>query len=355
VFPVAALALYCRWAGGLSWRRVVLLALLCCIGLFSKHSLIAVPIALAIILFLRERHFFWRFAVSGVLISVVMLLGCRLYGGPAFFQNFINFNFVDFNRFSSTARMLQAIERLLFRQWVALMLLPVGIVIAARKREYTPALVYLTVGFLIGCYAFRGAGGVDGNLWFDFYLGLAICFGLALAAAATRNRLRELALVYGTLLVALAPLYMDGGRTALRLDYSLLKQNEERYRSAVNLLKSFSDPVLYEEPLLGFDASKPYEFETFTGSQMMLSGRVPEQLLLDPIERRQYSAIVLNFEIEKRSRSRNVVLGPPVPRVSKTVQERWTDNTLRAILANYRLLDGGQADLYYFYIPRATP
>jgi hypothetical protein len=87
-FSVGAFCLYSRWMDKLSTQKICLIAFLCCFALFIKHLLIAVPISLALTLFVGNRRAFWTFALAGIVISFLMLFGSWLYGGEHLFSNF---------------------------------------------------------------------------------------------------------------------------------------------------------------------------------------------------------------------------------------------------------------------------
>jgi hypothetical protein len=135
------------------------------------------------------------------------------------------------------------------------------------------------------------------------------------------------------------------------LDYSGLQQGEQTYRSELRRLHSIPGLALFESPLLGFAAGKEFLFDPFIGTELILSKRFPESFLTERIRNGYFSAIVLGpdtggkLSAFDKSRAR-----PPGPR--STVNERWTDGTLIAILENYQLLDQENPGGSFFYVPR---
>src|SRR5262249_5723894 len=89
-FSVGALWLYSRWRGGLSPGRAWILAAACCIGIFIKHLVVAVPAALAVTLFLENSEAFRHFAAGGIVISGAFAAGWWTYGGSNVLSNFMD-------------------------------------------------------------------------------------------------------------------------------------------------------------------------------------------------------------------------------------------------------------------------
>ena len=158
-------------------------------------------------------------------------------------------------------------------------------------------------------------------------------------------------LVYGILAVSILPFCINlKASPGPVLNFDRLKEQEEAYRKDVTLLQSIPGPVLFEDLLLGFAAGKELLFEPFNGTLLIVSGRIPERILLDPIRQKYFAAIILNSDLEQRLRTLNHRENDPLkPRI---ISPLWTDNTLRAIGDNYELLDPNGHKFRFFYIPR---
>ena len=353
IFSLGAIYLYSKWVDEITVQKTCMLAFLCCFALFIKHSLIAAPIALAITLFFSNRGLFGTFALAGIIISSLMLFGSWLYAGEYIFSN----NFIDFElaRSVSNWRMFKEIAYLFCIKFVFVLFLPFVMLLFKFKfqKRWLCPLIYFLISFLSGAYFVRGAG-IDKNAWFNFFIAAAIVFGL-LAAESTKLKVFWIrSLVYGILASCLLPFSINLKASLEQvLNYDRLKQEEEAYQKDVKLLQSIPGPALFEEPLLGFDAGKELLFESFDGSQQIVSGRIPERILTDPIHEKYFGAIVLNFDLEKRlSRFSKATIDPLKPKT--TLTERWTDNTLKAISDNYELLDPKRPRYHFLYLPRKT-
>lgn len=345
VFSFGALYLYSKWIDELTIRKTCILAFLCCFALFIKHLLIAVPITLAISLFFTHRRSFWTFAITGIVISSLMFLGTWLYAGIHLFSNFL-----DFDRPVSNVKMQQEIKIVFldYKAWVVF--LPFIALLFKSPKKWMLVLIYFSISFIIGSYAFRGTA-VSKNAYFDFFGAAAVVFGLLAVESTKLESFWSRILVYTILASCLLPVSI-GLRTHLYqvLNFGALKQNEEIYRNDVALLQSFPEPVLFEPLLLGFHAGKEFLFDASSGSMMIVAGRVPEKNLIDLIHEKYFSVIVLNEDIDKEfDRVGELVLDPRKPGLS---MGRWTDRTYKVITENYDLLELNRPHRYFFYLPR---
>jgi hypothetical protein len=84
---------------------------------------------------------------------------------------------------------------------------------------------------------------------------------------------------------------------------------------------------------------------------MIVSGRMPEEVLIDPIRDQYFSVVILCFDIEKRLAARGQLMTDR-SEPTATISENWTDNTLKAISENYKLLDTEGPHQRFFYLPR---
>jgi hypothetical protein len=348
VFSLGALYLYLSWVDDLTRRRLGLLALLCCISLFIKHLLIPVPIALATALWFTNRRAFWTFALAGLLVFTLMLLGAWLYGGSNLFSNFI-----DLDRAASNARM-NGVLRSLFvyhRLWVLFVAFIVFLFRYTKRR--TVIAIYFPLSFVLGAYSSRGVS-IGMNAWFDFFIASGLVVGMVAADGGDvlATKLRGQVVVYGTLLLCLVP-FLHDFRVRLREVSSTekLEQAQELYRKDVALLRSIPGDALYEQPLLGFDSGKRFLVDSFTVAQLMVSGRVPEKVLIDPIHAKQFGAVVLSFDLERKLAA-HAKAGSDGSTPRTPMSNRWSDHTLMAIDDSYRLMNRPSAHEYFVYVPR---
>jgi hypothetical protein len=329
-FSVGGLLLYARWSNRLTLPRIIIVALLCSLGVFVKHLLIAVPITLAIVLLVRDRKRFGVFVLAGTGILAVLILGTWLLAGNDFFKDL----FVEAARESSMARMLDAVNLLMIDRF-GLVFLVAFAALLAYERDWDIAQVYLPTAFLVGSVASSGAG-VNLNAWFDFFVAASIVSGL-LAAKLTTLRTRGSRIVTrGILLACLLPVCAT---LKLGVDDILnrgeLGQQEQIYRKDVELLHSIPGPALFEPTLLGFAAGKDFQFDPFMGGQLIATGRLPERVLTDRIRRKYFGAIVLSTNLDE-----------------ERMTGVWPRSVIDAIGGSYELLEVDRPRYGYFYVPR---
>lgn len=339
---VGALYLYLKWSESLTAQRILLVALLCTISLFIKHNLVALPAALAVVLFFKDRRSFYLFALGGITFSAILLLSTWAVWGNAFFANFM-----ELDRSMSLTRLDER-----FRKYIGMILLFPLFLIFLRQKGKELLIAYGVFSFLIGLVALSGAG-VDVNCWFDLYVAAAISLGwIAAAYLRMPNRLGTVAaalLLFSCLLPFLPHLQKN---FAFAFNPHLLVEREEAFQRDAGFLKSIDGPVLFEDPLLGYHAGKPFLFDPFLGSQMIVSGRLSHRLLDDAIQNHCFAAIALYLDFPPAAA--RVDSGSPISPLRPTTRftELWTDHTLKTIYENYRPVRFDRQHLYYFYVPK---
>jgi Dolichyl-phosphate-mannose-protein mannosyltransferase len=340
-FSAGALWLYSRWRGELTSRRIWIIAAACCVAVFIKHLLVAVPATLAAALFLDDRQAFRRLAFYGLVIGTAFAATWLLYGG----RNAV-LDFMDTGRPVLNAQLFSRARQMFMRRFLIVAFGPFLLLLANFQRQWTPYAAYFAISLVIGAYTARGIG-VDTNAWFDFFIAASVLFGvlagsLSSGAAEARGRM---ALRYLVLLTSLLPL-ASGLPNALRtIDYGELRRSEEIYRNDVALLRSIPGPALFDSLLLGYDAGKEFLLDPINTAQLIVMGRVRESLVTDAIKQRQFAAVVLNADLER------ALCGSRY--LSLTMLRRWSPGSLAAIAENYRRLENDGSPRF-FYVPRAV-
>jgi len=342
VFSAGALALYARWRDSIAPRRAAVLALLCCVALAVKLVFVAVPAALAAALLLRDRRLFMVFASTGAAAAVVMLLASRLVFGPDLLPDLL----VNHDRWWDPAKLgfvaqVTAAQLSLLAMFIPLFLIKV-------RRMWPLPLIYLSACVLTAGYFF-GLDGAGESVWFDFFLAVSIGWGLFAGQLTTAKPAYAPWFVGGVLALGLALFLGAPAAPDPRVrDYGALRRGEQAYREEVALFQSTPGPALFEYPLVGFDAGKDFVFDPFWGTELILTGHMPERVITDPIRAKRFSLISLSFDVDRVLAQRGGA-GSPAPRPARTLKAGWTDNTLLAISENYRLLDHRFS---YIYAPR---
>ncbi len=175
VFSVMALYFYIRWREQLDMKRAFLIALFCCLSVFTKHLLVVMPITIAISMFIENRKYFLSYVTSGVLLTILFLFGCWLLGGSSFFANFI-----DAGRITSTDRMFYGLKYLFLKSGGAVLFIPCLIMFFVAKKNEVIIIIFFILTTCLGVYVSRGYG-VDINAWFELFIAASIMLGLLVA------------------------------------------------------------------------------------------------------------------------------------------------------------------------------
>lgn len=404
---LCAFYLYVRWRPRIDLRRACVLGFLVSLAVFTKHIAIVVPLTIAADLLIDNRRDGLRFVTVASVIGLVMLSATFAYGGTNFAMNFL-----DVLRPMTPELRWFWFRDLFIHNAMAGVFVPAAVLALARDQRFRPFLIYFAVSFALAYYL-QGGHAQGRNVWFEFVIAAACAYGLfaagpptitlptvrslgviaivaalganefvlsrlsadgileaptrlmirfaqcggllvgfRLMARTTATRRLTGALLFGFVLSAsaLAPLKSVAiWSTAPQLEQ--LRRNEETYELDVALLKSIPGPALFESMLLGFDAGKEFLYDPFNTAVMMAAGRIPEGLLVDRIRARDFSVVVLNYDLDDMV----AALAPVTdgkPAISGS--DRWTDHTLLALKQNYRKLSQDRLRRAFFYVPAAA-
>jgi hypothetical protein len=350
-FSVAGLLLYLRWREELTTPRALVVAVLFSLGVFVKQLLVPLPIAVVAAELVERRQNAYKLLAAGLGCAILIGALCWMYGGANLLADAL-----EGDRALSSARRWANLRWLFLSEWFGLLLLAFPVLARNRASGDLCVLLYAGLSLLLGGYAIGGDGG-DRNYFFDFFIASALAAGLALARARQRPepRARSFRVRSWPLAAAgLVPCLIGLGRTLPRVSHAeQLQRAALAYRASVAKLAALPGPALFEDHLLGYDAGKESLFTSFDGAMLILSGRIPETLIVEPIQQQRFCAIVLerSFPLQRLD-----ALGalPMTSRPSRTVTERWTDNSLRAIREHYSLLESPAASYYYFFVPKGA-
>jgi hypothetical protein len=170
---------------------------------------------------------------------------------------------------------------------------------------------------------------------------------------------------YGVLVLGFIPIFTNLiVNLKQTLDYGSLQQLERAHQRDIELLRSIQGPALFENLLIGYEAGKKLFFDPFSGSVLIASGRLPEEILTTAINQKYFAVIVMSSDLEERLAAQ---------RKSKFHWVRPTGyfngNIIEVIGQNYEMLDTGQRPddrqrlktpdrrgdyQNFFYVPRRT-
>lgn len=298
--------------------------LIVCIGLFTKHNIIALPAAYVLWLAYCRR---WRPAVAfcgaGCIAALALIVVIRAVDGPYLFEHLANSR-----RYSLGKAVLQT----------STLLAPLGILIVAglgslyairepRQRMLMTAAVACAAVVGIGA---AGGFGVWVNTYFELIITLCVATGAGVAALA--DRVRHVHAIAAMAFVLTFTLHFPA-----RVGGNYLPK-AKAHDEAVSYLASTAGPAICENLLMCFEAGKPLVYDMFNGNELFATGRQSETAFLDSLKRGHFAAIQLN--------------GPPGEFQQASPRERMSRLFMETLLENYQL--GASPEGVSIFTPRGS-
>jgi hypothetical protein len=268
-------------------------ALVLAAGFFTKHMLIAQPLALVLWLAGLDRRAALRLALAGLAFLAAGLLACRLLLHVDLVAQLTAARDYEWPRFWNNALV-----------WLSTNALPLLVVLAilprGGARPEGPVLAYLGIAIVAGCY-FHGAPGVLANAMYDADIALGLCIGLAMERLARR----PVAFGFMGALLCLAPqlvTIIDDWRgkwlPVLARDY---RAREAETGQELALLAAAQGPVLCDTPSLCYWAERRDPVDFFNLMQAWRHGRADDRVMAARIARTGYAIIQLDYNRQRFS------------------------------------------------------
>jgi len=275
--------------GDTRWLRISAVAFV--FGLFTKHTLLAFPIAAAAHLLLTSPKRLKTWIITGAIAGVTLLIATFALDGSHFFEH------LAFPRVYSYASLLSnTVWYLLIFQTAIIASLVWCFRAKLRAPEGTLILAFALSTAL--AFFFSAGAGSDLNHLFDPAVSVALIGAAALPYAVWASEaVRFRKTLLGVLLIApfsLGVLTMLAPRVQEDLATSRsIAGVEQEYASAVEFLKSHPGPALCEHMLVCFDAGKPDEYDPYQVDQLIKTGKLPERDILKMLDDRYFASILL--------------------------------------------------------------
>ena len=253
-------------------------ALLLSLGVFTKHNLIALPLAIVGWLAVSDRRAALVLTAAGLACAAVGLAACAAAYGLDFFRQMLDL------RAYSTVRAARTVWAWLAVGGVPLVLAAIAF---ARARLDPPALfcaVYLAVAIAVGGVLGGGAD-VDANIMFDATIALAFMTAIALT-----RRPSIPALMYVVPLAVWMLVSAERSWLSLNPDSAAADDSAQ----AIALLRGQPAPVWCQALALCFWAGQPPGPDTFALAQRYRRAPADEHELATRLDGRAFSAIQLN-------------------------------------------------------------
>ena len=286
-------------------RFPIAAAVLMAAGLFVKHNIVALPLALALWLVVYDRRAAMRFVAAGLVTGGIGLACCVFAFGPDFLSS------LHAPRQYLPVRGWRHAIEWLFPMQLPILLAVLGAVLDRDNRITMLFAGYLVIAIVLACLLAGGAG-VNFNLMFEVVIAFSLAAGQLLARLRRQRSLRGWA-IGG---YAFAALINAGlvGRTEeilLRPWIAMERARVAATAATVRLLAERPGPVLCETPILCYWAHKPLELDAFNFGQGVINGTKDERIVLRRIADGYYGAI--EFTAADPAQPGPGFLGPRLP------------------------------------------
>ena len=313
-------------------------ALLSCFGIFVKHNLMPIPIAISIDILLRSRKDFLKWFLACMAIGVGFLAMITIYLGHDFLYQLTALRGYDFGRIVTWP------TRLGPALFITLLLTTPGLLQMTKRRFGRVIFLYLAISILWGLYT-AGGTGTDVNIFSDFFIGLSIAAGINVEHLYKKLELFEKRTV---LVPILLPLILGFGilgrfpklfpRPATFYQYS---QKEQVFLEDADYLRSRLGPAICTNILLCYVSGHSFIVDPFLVTEGIISGRYQEDVLLSQIRAGYYQVIQLEYPLDSHYCEG---LSYTDVRRSEVV---FTENVLRAVGNHYVLTRKTSTGAFY--------
>jgi hypothetical protein len=320
-FSVAGL--YCFLLDPESTRLLCISAIVFAVSLFTKQSLVSIPLVVAIHLLLTSRKRFAIWIGAAAAACAVLLLLTLAVDGKYFFAHLM------LPRIYSISDI-----RTSFGSYLYFVQLPfvVSIVWAFRPNRI-PYSDLLLMGFLaahvVGVLYLGGAGAGVNHL-FDAMILIAIIIGLALTDLSKMIEGMRHPRAASTFLL-IVPFFLTSIWAGIqRLPANISRnpnetaQFEAEYAGVSDFIRAQPGRALCETLLLCYVAGKPDTYDAFEVDQLIRTGALPQEQVLQLITHRQFAIIEIDWSLNEPIQ--------PSPR------ERFSGAIMNAIFSNYQLV-----------------
>jgi hypothetical protein len=281
-------------------RTISALGLLLIAGLV-KQTLLALPLAIAIELLLRDRRQAVRFVVIGGAMAAVAVLALYAAYGAGLFVQILAPRHYSLHEGAAKTLSFLAVSS------AGLPLLLLFLAIHARAGANRFALVYLITALCVGALL-SGASGAASNMFID--VEIALCLAIALAVRCLREEFAQgprtiaafVALsMYGIALQA--PMALERLRDGVA---GSLRAKEAEFQSDLAFMKNHPGAAYCHSPMLCFRAQRAFSIDPFSASQAIRLRRLDPAPMLGDLSHGRFAVVQLSTEEGAHA------LGPPL-------------------------------------------
>jgi hypothetical protein len=272
---------------------IFFVSLLCVAGIFVKHNLASLPLAMFVWLLLENRQDALRFAGYGIGLALAGLVAVWVFLGANLLAE------IAAPRVWQLANLVQAMMHYL--TWAGLpLVVTAGLGWRFRRDPWMQfCLIYGGIALLLGT-VFSAGDGVDANIFFDLDIALALAAGLALKLAPGRWA-GALGLAYA------APLGLFLARNFSDNNFTYTEAFQKQAPLDIAFLEVNAGPALCENLSLCYWAGKEASVDVFNIAEEIKTGKRRDDELVHLFETRFFRGVQLDswtpFALGPRARA----------------------------------------------------
>jgi hypothetical protein len=328
-FFLAGIYVYLR--GDQKARSLDLTALLFVVGGNIKHNLIEFPLAVLFDLLLTSPRRALRFAVGGLLMTILSVALTIYFDGPGYVASLLS------PRSYLASQVFAGVGQSLLTT-----LLPTAAALWMVPRCWNDARQRVLVLLFLFAVAvdtyFSGGEGVDINIFFGYTLAVALLTGVfwaqmpELPAQALRTNATYLSFFAFLLMVPIFRKDAWPGR-----DLAKDRAGAQRFATEVAFLRRHPGPAVCEELLECYYAGKSYLYDPFNAMRLVERGRLDPGVMVNQVKSGRYAAVQMYSEPEQLANGEESGGFFPSP-------------VLKAIVADYKI--GLENEDGVIYVPK---
>lgn len=282
-------------------RNAVAAAVVMSLGLFIKHNIVALPLAVTAWLLMRNQRAGFAFMATGVICAIAGLAACLAIFGSDFLAG------LSAPRLYGIAIGYRKIIPWLVPLQIPLALAVLSVVPPLRDRYALLFLFYAVTALVVGAAAAMGDG-VYYNCMFEFVIALSLVVGHLFGRLAQRDlsklrRLRPLAIaIAGFSLLVLVGAQNTADALKVLPWIKSMRAADAATRQTVAIIAARPGPALCETLTYCYWAHKAYEVDTFNYGQAVRIGAKDEGVLIQRIAAGNYATVQMNpgpFDAER--------------------------------------------------------
>jgi hypothetical protein len=283
----AGLLILVRGQGGV--RSAVAAAFVMSAGLFIKHSIVAMPLAVAAWLLIYDRRAGFAFMATGAVCIAAGLVLCR----AAFGSNFLA-GLQAARQYSIVDGYRKVVPWLMPMQ-APLSLAALSIMRPMRDRHAVLFALYVGTALIVGAVTATG-NGITFNSMFETVIALSLACGHLMGRLGRRQMsaprgLRPLAIAVAVLCLLLSFGFRAGGDVVRVLAWArAMRAEETETREAVAIIAARPGAALCETLVLCYWAGKPFALDAFNFGEAVRVGTRDDSALVDRISAGAYTS-----------------------------------------------------------------